>query len=575
MSSVRIYNRAISDSEAAELANGHEIDSSALVLYHDYTRQHPSCLLAVEPRNPCADKSGLGNDGTPTAVEFDTVNGAVIGSTDSYINCGNDASLQISSGDITYAAWIKASDSSYKYIIAKRNNTVGAYSLSYDINGKLQLVGGISGTGAASNTAVNDNTWHHVAVTVNGTTVTFYLDGTPDGSYTLAAVTLTESVNLLIGIRDEYSSSLNGDMREAWVYGRALSPSEISDLANNLPVSSTNLVLHHDYRTNAPVDLSPTGAKLTLNGCTPQPDGTLLFDGAGQYASVPDCIPVDESWWAECWLDPDAIGTYPRIFDTGSAYWALKSSDSNMFASADVGATDAYSGINSIATGIWQHLAVSMRYDSGDGHMYASFYINGVQSGTEQDAGVPSAGTTDLFIGNRAAGDRTFDGQLQTPRIFRGEATVADIIARADERCPAGVAPSWMLGPELVTNGDFSDGTTGWTLGDGWSISGGLAVAVETSGSIYQSIASHVTGNVYRVVCGVVEIPIAGFRPILGGALGITNNSIGQSVDILSTVSSDKNIYLDAGISAGSVSLNNVSCRRLISPLAAAVASIS
>jgi hypothetical protein len=30
-------------------------------------------------------------------------------------------------------------------------------------------------------------------------------------------------------------------------------------------------------------------------------------------------------------------------------------------------------------------------------------------------------------------------------------------------------------GEELVTNGDFSDGTTGWTFGTGWSISGGVA----------------------------------------------------------------------------------------------------
>ena len=31
------------------------------------------------------------------------------------------------------------------------------------------------------------------------------------------------------------------------------------------------------------------------------------------------------------------------------------------------------------------------------------------------------------------------------------------------------------LGQELITNGDFSNGVTGWSLGSGWSINGGVA----------------------------------------------------------------------------------------------------
>jgi hypothetical protein len=46
-----------------------------------------------------------------------------------------------------------------------------------------------------------------------------------------------------------------------------------------------------------------------------------------------------------------------------------------------------------------------------------------------------------------------------------------------------------VLGPELVTNGDFEDGATGWTIGAGWSVTGGKLSANATTGqSVFQPI---------------------------------------------------------------------------------------
>ena len=56
------------------------------------------------------------------------------------------------------------------------------------------------------------------------------------------------------------------------------------------------------------------------------------------------------------------------------------------------------------------------------------------------------------------------------------------------------------IGPELVTNGDFSGGTTGWAFDAGWTISGGAATATSvTSKTIYQTVSNIVAGRTYRV----------------------------------------------------------------------------
>jgi hypothetical protein len=57
-----------------------------------------------------------------------------------------------------------------------------------------------------------------------------------------------------------------------------------------------------------------------------------------------------------------------------------------------------------------------------------------------------------------------------------------------------------VLGPELVTNGDFSAGTTGWTLGATWSVSSGVAskAAGDTS-SIFRDIPALTAGTSYVV----------------------------------------------------------------------------
>lgn len=66
------------------------------------------------------------------------------------------------------------------------------------------------------------------------------------------------------------------------------------------------------------------------------------------------------------------------------------------------------------------------------------------------------------------------------------------------------VSRGMALGPELVTNGDFSAGATGWTLGVGWSVSGGAAVSAGGgNAALSQSGGTYVAGRTYQVTFNI------------------------------------------------------------------------
>ena len=83
------------------------------------------------------------------------------------------------------------------------------------------------------------------------------------------------------------------------------------------------------------------------------------------------------------------------------------------------------------------------------------------------------------------------------------------------------VKPEEVLSEELVTNGDFSNGSTGWTLGTGWTIEANQLVrAVAVSGSYAQtSYDLGVIGRLYKISINVTEV-LSGTLYVYGGLGG-------------------------------------------------------
>jgi trimeric autotransporter adhesin len=150
----------------------------------------------------------------------------------------------------TIEAWIKTTNAGtsfrgivvreFHYGIFLNNNQL----MSYNWTGN-----GTSGAMTYTGATLNDNQWHHVALTFQ-TGVTsgaqLYLDGQPVGP----AFTHFENVqatDFRIGTNGLVGQFFQGSIDQVKIYGRVLSPSEINDSYNCNPVNTSKLNAFYNF----------------------------------------------------------------------------------------------------------------------------------------------------------------------------------------------------------------------------------------------------------------------------------------------------------------------------------------
>jgi hypothetical protein len=141
---------------------------------------------------------------------------------------------------------------------------------------------------------------------------------------------------------------------------------------------------------------------------------TLVFDGVDDLMTVTDFIGTGaETIFAV--TKPYSFGgaNAGRILDNGKFLYSISSTNS-VRAFASDGSTLANSANSSVTL---NSVAVHAVTRAADGT--ANHYIDGVLSGTaDQASGTPEAASTDLCLGNRAARDRGFHGQIAAVIAF-------------------------------------------------------------------------------------------------------------------------------------------------------------
>lgn len=161
--------------------------------------------------------------------------------------------------------------------------------------------------------------------------------------------------------------------------------------------------------------------------------GAYAFDGSSSRVALGSAAAIDNVFagggTAEAWFYADSFGegSYGRFFDKGNQVgWSMFVNDEDLpralgfvHGSGGAGWGQWNSPANSVTLGAWHHVALV--FDKGSSANNPAIYIDGVAVAvteyTTPSGAMDSDAQNDLFAGNRAALDRTFDGRLDEMRL--------------------------------------------------------------------------------------------------------------------------------------------------------------
>lgn len=208
-----------------------------------------------------------------------------------FIDCGNPTAFQ--SSTITVEAWIKASPATgYRAIVVKQF-AYGIYVKDNILITYLYQVGDLS-------TGVNvaDNTWHHVAITLVGGTLTVYLDGVQKNQRTGYNLVHQNSA-LLIGRGGPTETQyFNGSIDEVRIWNVARTQAQIQATMNSAISSGTGLVAAYHFNQGT-ANGNNSSVTTLMDASGNNNNGTLnnfnLNGTSSNWVSGPSVLPVELS----------------------------------------------------------------------------------------------------------------------------------------------------------------------------------------------------------------------------------------------------------------------------------------
>jgi hypothetical protein len=221
-------------------------------------------------------------------------------------------------------------------------------------------------------------------------------------------------------------------------------------------------------------DFSGNGLNATASGATfvsGYLSNALNFNGTSDAAtfSSPDTGQITVTAWARA--DGSGNSAFPRILDTPGyrLFFRFDNQGSNGFdfATYSTGNGDWFSGVNTVRTGSWYHVAAT--YDRSSFTNVPTLYVNGVQTPSTTITGPsgtqPSYGGTG-YIGNKSGLSRAWKGVIDDLRIYNRLLTSAEIKTLASMP-PANLAPTVSAGTNQLVVSPGSASLVGQAADDG------------------------------------------------------------------------------------------------------------
>jgi len=162
-------------------------------------------------------------------------------SSNNFINCGNDSSLEIT-GNFTISTWINiTSDGYYPRLIGKSNsgNTRCNYGIGF-YNYKPSVIANYNGTWYAdyTSTALSTGVWYNVVGIYDGSNFLLYVNGALDKTTSVSgfniatAASETSGDNLLIAEAPSVSDNFDGKISNVSIWNTNLTHTQVREIYN-------------------------------------------------------------------------------------------------------------------------------------------------------------------------------------------------------------------------------------------------------------------------------------------------------------------------------------------------------
>lgn len=183
-----------------------------------------------------SDSSGYNNNGSNSGVTF--ANSGILGHSGlfsgNYFTIANSSSLNMT-GSFTYNLWVKRAaghiDGNNQLLVG--NGRIAPGNLDFMFGGLNNLVICVNYVACYdSSGVVTDTAWHMASLSFDGSLYSFYLDGSPVGTYS-RSTTLVNGNYYIGGSNTSYPNPFYGDIDEVGMWNRVLSGTEISNLYNS------------------------------------------------------------------------------------------------------------------------------------------------------------------------------------------------------------------------------------------------------------------------------------------------------------------------------------------------------
>ena len=412
------------------------------------------------------DQSGNSNNGTMTngssftTDRFGNANSsASLDGVNDYIALpsGSATSLNLT-GDFSVSYWIKSSDIA-ACIASIGDNvasppTAGGYLSGINTGGVGSGKLGVAtrGTWTGSTGSINDNNWHNILYTLQGTILKIYIDNVLDKQATGISAPLSWAGSRVIGCRNDLvmttATNYAGIFDDLLIYNRALTVIEVGQVYTSncsVPDISTGIVAQYDFSGNA-IDLSGNGNNGVVNGATLTSDrfgnanSAYSFNGSTNFIQVPNSSSLQfssnkmsVSFWAT-YLSFATNGNDNILMSKQNGNGSTQQGFNVFQGSTATGNTGLLvsngggilGGVTSGTIGLSQTKHIVLIYDNG----ISKTYINGVSVNTGTSTATIGANTMDLLIGKANWSNpnaKPFNGILDDIRIYNKALTDCDI----------------------------------------------------------------------------------------------------------------------------------------------------